>query len=139
MWQGCFVAASSMLPDLYAGFGQLDAFTQGCQALFEAGCRLPVANQLLLSIDSLLARHCVQPMPAVRKMISATWARTGKTTIKNVRLITFAGFQAERNDVEAQPHDVGFSDMITHVVEAHDASLVAESMAMDSNLIRHTQ
>lgn len=52
--QGCFAAATALLPYLADGTVQLDIFAQACQALHELGQFLPVANSFLEGIKSLV-------------------------------------------------------------------------------------
>jgi hypothetical protein len=122
---GCFVAASSMLPDIQLGSAQLDTLTKACQVLFLAGRRLSFANKLLLDIGTLLGRHGVEPTLTLRRMMAASRARGGKTNIKNVQLVAIsepAGMDLDTGAYREPNHDIGFTNLITDIVPVEGVS-----------------
>ncbi len=118
LMQGCFAAGNSVADGLVPGSIQVDTFAKACRVLYEAGDRLPLANQLLLSIKKLLRRRRIQFPEPTRQLFSALANRSGATYLKGAWVVPVATAQGTGTGVGLNLSsflDVTFSNVITGI------------------------
>ncbi|KAF7563292.1 hypothetical protein G7046_g820 [Stylonectria norvegica] len=87
LMQACFSASTSVVYNLGNNSTLPKAFFRSCQLLYEMGEYLPVANECLLVIKTLVHCYAIDLPKACSIIFVKLGVRTGRTTVQGVKLL----------------------------------------------------
>ncbi|KAF7554027.1 hypothetical protein G7Z17_g3249 [Cylindrodendrum hubeiense] len=92
MVQACQVAALAVVYHLSEVSSQEETFRRSCELLHDVGQYMPLANQILAMIKSVIVREDIEVSGAAKKFLAGA-GKMGRVHIKNVRIIGAPGPQ----------------------------------------------